>query len=361
MDTWTHTTKVRILTVAAATTALLVGPALFARAGSGIEISATSTPPTTPIVQPDITFLGDPSLEERAVVDWAQARFEEAKLHLPELRIEFEVSGCTWRGRYDRKTQTIQLCDGRKDTVLHELAHAWDHFATLDRDSFLRLRGLESYFGGPETPWAEKGAEHVAEIVAWGLAEENTAVPGPAYPSQPVADYQPRLPGIPDSGVEELHVAFVFLTGVDPLHSDRHQVGCQHIDLDVQPLSARPRLCEWRWDSASQDLHNLESPLLPTGPPSSSSTSSRPGSIDPQPSDRSPHGRCGRVSAASQFEEEPADVSTRLAHSIATHRMSDCPTTVVLSSRADATDPSDQNTRQALYSTAFNGPIAQLG
>jgi hypothetical protein len=105
-------------------------------------------------------------------------------------------------------------------TLLHELAHAWDHFATFDRDGFLALRELEFYFGPSGTQAADQGVEHIAEIIAWGLMDENTAVPGPSYPSQPVAEYAPQLAGLPRSGIEELHEAFVYLTGMDPLHSD---------------------------------------------------------------------------------------------------------------------------------------------
>ena len=54
--------------------------------------------------------------------------------------------------------------------------------------------------------------------------DENIAAPGPAYPSQPVAEYQPRLAAVPNSGIDQLHEAFVFLTGVEPLHADRGSI-----------------------------------------------------------------------------------------------------------------------------------------
>jgi hypothetical protein len=47
--------------------------------------------------------------------------------------------------------------------------------------------------------------------------DEETAVPGPAYPSQPVADYLPRLASLPNSGVDQLHEAFAFLSGIEAL------------------------------------------------------------------------------------------------------------------------------------------------
>jgi hypothetical protein len=209
MDTWTHSTSIRIIAIVTIASALHF---------SWASVATGTTQQTAD--RPEITFLGDPTPDERAMVEWALKRFELAGLELPDLRLEFQTAGCRSRGLYNRNTQTIEVCDGRKMTLLHELAHAWDHFATFDRDGFLALRELEFYFGPPGTAAADQGVEHIAEIIAWGLMDENTAVPGPAYPSQPVAEYQPQLPSLPNSGIEELYEAFGYLTGIDPLHSD---------------------------------------------------------------------------------------------------------------------------------------------
>ena len=210
MDTWTHSTGKRIIAI------MVIGAALHFSWAS----VATGTTQETAADRREITLLGDPGPEERAMVEWALDRFELAGLELPDLRLEFKTAGCRSRGLYNRNTQTIEICDGRKMTLLHELAHAWDHFATFDRDGFLALRELEFYFGPAGTAAADQGVEHIAEIVAWGLMDENTAVPGPAYPSQPIAEYQPRLPGLPNSGIDALREAFVYLAGIDPLHSN---------------------------------------------------------------------------------------------------------------------------------------------
>jgi hypothetical protein len=53
--------------------------------------------------------------------------------------------------------------------------------------------------------------------------DEETAAPGPAYPSQPVADYRPRLAGLPNSSVEQLRDALVGLTGIEPPRRARTQ------------------------------------------------------------------------------------------------------------------------------------------
>jgi hypothetical protein len=209
MDTWTRSTSTRIIAIVTIAATLHFG---------WTSVAAGTTQET--VDRPQITLLGDPDPEEREMVEWALDRFELAGLQLPDLQVEFKTAGCRSRGLYNRNTQTIHICDSRKMTLLHELAHAWDHFATFDRDGFLALRELEFYFGPPGTAPAEQGVEHIAEIVAWGLMDDNTAVPGPAYPSQPVAEYEPRLPSLPNSGLGELHEAFLYLVGTDPLHSD---------------------------------------------------------------------------------------------------------------------------------------------
>ena len=57
---------------------------------------------------------------------------------------------------------------------LHELAHAWDRQSLTDerRAEFLRLRRLDA--SGATTTrsvWDERGAEHAAEVMVWGLMD----------------------------------------------------------------------------------------------------------------------------------------------------------------------------------------------
>jgi hypothetical protein len=43
------------------------------------------------------------------------------------------------------------------------------------RNEFLDLRGLEVWQNG-KAPWADQGQEHAAEIIAWGLMDEEISM-----------------------------------------------------------------------------------------------------------------------------------------------------------------------------------------
>lgn len=55
---------------------------------------------------------------------------------------------------------------------LHELAHAWDHWnlTDYDRRMFLDLRGLDSWRGS-DVPWAQRGTEELAQLIARVLGQ----------------------------------------------------------------------------------------------------------------------------------------------------------------------------------------------
>jgi hypothetical protein len=58
--------------------------------------------------------------------------------------------------------------------LLHELAHAWlaDGLDAPRTEQFLSHRGLQVWRDAA-APWHERGVEHAAEIVAWGLMDED--------------------------------------------------------------------------------------------------------------------------------------------------------------------------------------------
>ncbi|MCP3994600.1 MAG: DUF3387 domain-containing protein [bacterium] len=148
--------------------------------------------------------------EVDALVEEALDLFSAAGLDLPEIDIiGFDsIDECFGRSgaaiHSDRRTE-IHLCvdgTGIADdwVVIHELAHAWDH-NTLDsttRQAFLDLRGLDSWRDGE---WHERGAEHAAEIIVWGLIDRSVK------------------PGrINQNSCSELLTGYETLTGGAPLH-----------------------------------------------------------------------------------------------------------------------------------------------
>lgn len=144
------------------------------------------------------------------LTEWAADRFRLAGLGLPDLDIHIHGDrlGCFGYDGYHRSSSVghrIDLCalgrHGRELTLLHEAAHAWagDNLSATQRRDFLALRGLSTWHD-PDTEWEQRGTEHAASIIAWGLADEC------------------RAPGrIPNHDAAALGAGFEFLTGTDPL------------------------------------------------------------------------------------------------------------------------------------------------
>ena len=121
-----------------------------------------------------------------ALARWAFDRFDQAGLELPPLSLSFhdDRTECEGHVGYFRPgtPASIDICGFNwnrflvtpKKTILHELAHAWAH-QTLDgetRDLFLDARGLDTW-QDHSVPWEEQGIEHAAEVIAWGLIDED--------------------------------------------------------------------------------------------------------------------------------------------------------------------------------------------
>lgn len=122
------------------------------------------------------TFHGATDAEASKMV-WAIRRFHNSGLELPRLDIYFE-DGCQQRfGAFGRFQMTsaappwrIEVCTSA--VYLHELAHAWDRWNLTDQDRrrFLDLRGLDSWQGS-EVPWAQRGTEELAQLIARVLGQ----------------------------------------------------------------------------------------------------------------------------------------------------------------------------------------------
>jgi hypothetical protein len=148
-----------------------------------------------------------------ALARWAFDRFDQAGLELPPLSLSFhdDRTECEGHLGYFRPgtPPSIDICGFNwnrflvtpKKTILHELAHAWSH-QTLDsetRNQFLDARGLDTWQDDSVT-WEEQGIEHAAEVIAWGLIDEDLL-----------------LTTIGETDSVQLAAAFELLTGKEPL------------------------------------------------------------------------------------------------------------------------------------------------
>jgi hypothetical protein len=117
-------------------------------------------------------------------VEWALERFRDAGLPLPPMAITVHDSDAPCDGNsglyLPNDPVEIHLCtlgsaDSRtgRVTTLHELAHAWAEaeLSAGERAAFLELRGLDAWYDR-ELPPHERGNEHAAEVVSWGLMDE---------------------------------------------------------------------------------------------------------------------------------------------------------------------------------------------
>ena len=149
--------------------------------------------------EPQITFVDEPTPKARETITWAVDRYRRAGLQLPDLKISFPALCGSKKALYHVGKKSIDFClIVNKRTVLHEFAHAWDDTSgAVDRQAFLRLRGLSVWWGGTEMPSSDQGAEQLAQIIAWGLMDIDSR----------------GVPQIPDNSTSELTKAFVMLTG----------------------------------------------------------------------------------------------------------------------------------------------------
>lgn len=149
-------------------------------------------------------------------VDWARDRYREARLPLPPIRVSFHSNSDPCEGTQggyliEDGVSRVLVCISESGslrelelirTLLHEFAHAWDVlFLTEDvREEFIELHGLEAW--SHEVPYEERGSEHAAETITWGLMDE------------------PLLFGSLDEAMSwhVQHEGYRALTGVEPPH-----------------------------------------------------------------------------------------------------------------------------------------------
>jgi hypothetical protein len=169
--------------------------------------------PATPVVSTPPSHPLTPT--EREAVEWARGQFRAAGLDLPAVEIAFsaDAADCKgeqgiYRGRSGAHSVTICVPDlqgagidhRRRRTLLHELAHAWDHATLTDVDRELLLPVLEATdWYDPDAAWDQRGVERLAETLTWGLLA------------------QKRRPLKIDTRCTAIHLDFITITGSDVL------------------------------------------------------------------------------------------------------------------------------------------------
>jgi hypothetical protein len=205
--------------------------------------------PETPVAPVSLTG------EQLRLVMWAEGRFDEAGLELPEVRYVFydNPEPCNWRrGRYHPASGLVEICSFYEDTLIHELAHAWAeaNLTVMDKEAFAASRGLANW-NDPSSPWNERGTEHAAEVIAWGVEERNRLVP--SIGSDPSDAY--RLPTIPNSNPRELMAAYEILTGTPPVLRDPSDWTRGETDVTSPEAIKADVGSGSRVPSAASDLH----------------------------------------------------------------------------------------------------------
>jgi hypothetical protein len=178
----------------------LVVPVLAAAAlaGGGAHVE----PGPAPVIVADTVRVFGADAEHQRLVRWAFGRYERAGLEVPPIDVHFhpDTSGCYGHlgsqlgGRVD--VCVVSVFELGRETLLHEMGHAWIDENVTDsvRERFLEMRGLRAW-NESTVPWDDRGFEHGAEIIAWGLGNRYMA------------------PSIPDRDPARLAVGFELLTG----------------------------------------------------------------------------------------------------------------------------------------------------
>lgn len=152
---------------------------------AGLELVGAATTSASPAAE--ITIATDDADWTRRV-DWALEQMRGAGLELPSMTVEVHEDNVACDGNAGLFQPTsppeVHLCPRRspdsrasKLITLHELAHAWaeTQLTAQERSAFLALRGLDAWVD-EDAPPHEWGAEHAAEVVSWGLMDEEVSI-----------------------------------------------------------------------------------------------------------------------------------------------------------------------------------------
>lgn len=176
----------------------LIGPLLTALVISGTSLSETHE-----------TIIETQNEEQQQLAEWALGRYAEAGLDLPPLVIRFPgrdlsfCDGAQARAYLAQDPVEVRMCWNDSFILLHELAHVWEaHHVSHDRhERFMGLRDGVEFWASLEVAWDERGREHAANVIAWGLLQDPYLI-SRTYPNDPASMID----------------AFTYLTDVEPLH-----------------------------------------------------------------------------------------------------------------------------------------------
>lgn len=123
-------------------------------------------------------------VDEKAV-SWAQDRYREAGLSLPDMRISFHADteiceGARGGHLVEDGVSRVFICITEQGptrdlqinrVLLHEFAHAWDHHSLTHaiRSEFMSYKDFPGW--SFEVPYDERASEDAAEIITWGLMD----------------------------------------------------------------------------------------------------------------------------------------------------------------------------------------------
>lgn len=132
--------------------------------------------PARPAVRGDSSGPTQLTVDQQELVDRAIGRFAAQGLQLPDIAFVFhdDLRPCHGhKGLFHGNTRTLEMCSMDPITMLHELAHAWAKESLSERakDDFVVSHDLDSWNDHADE-WERRGTEHVAETIAWALAED---------------------------------------------------------------------------------------------------------------------------------------------------------------------------------------------
>jgi hypothetical protein len=159
------------------------------------------------------------TIENAERVETALDRFEAAGWPLDNLEIRTDAQGgCSGHAGVhfmEDDHHVVEVCADTDWVIYHELGHVWSalYLDDADRRAWVELRGLDAW---SDAPYDERGTEHAANIIAFGLSDVFHA-PGS------------NLPNDKESLVE----AFTWLFGVIPVHMTRGTV--EAVGIDTTP------------------------------------------------------------------------------------------------------------------------------